>query len=200
MAAHSMTLLESMQTVHDKVAVSVDGVEKARNGEQLCLCIKNVEQDLKSWLSATILEAREQSNAAVTEVIHTQHKITTQALAELHNFHTASQQGNRQAVRDTKAEVMNMLTGMKSTLSEVLVKVDVCEKTCMSLVDDVSLLTSQGQAQAERTDALLASLQQTTLDTKRTLESQDSSDQTNNQEAVLAPCKSSSVTIYSSKT
>jgi serine/threonine protein kinase len=171
MAAHSSTLLEHMQAVHDKVSSSLQGFEKVRQSEQQSV-IKTVEGELKTWLSATLTEAGVQHSEAVMEAIHTQHKMTAQAIAELQHLHAKSQDVNRQAQKESKEEVFNMLTDMKSTLSEVLTAVSACEQTCVALSDGVSRLTSEGSREASQTQALLSALQQATLDTKKALETQ----------------------------
>jgi hypothetical protein len=96
--------------------------------------------------------------------------MTTHAITELQQLHVKSREGNRQAQKEAKNEVFAMLTDMKSTLAGVLTSVSTCEQTCLSLCENVSRLAAEGAGKARQTQALLSSLQKTTLETKTALE------------------------------
>ena len=171
MAVHSSTLLERMQTVHDRLVFNVEEVQKARKGSDLNLCIRGVEHELKSWLSATITEANQQSNEAVIEAVHTQHKLTTKTLLELQHFQESSAQCNRHELKELKANVFDKFQEMQSKLSTVLCKVENCEQTCTTLVQDIKKLTMQSRIDSHKTEELLDSLKQSAMETITVLDS-----------------------------
>ena len=184
MAAHSAPLLESMQDIHDKLDTSLTGIDKARTSGQLSSVIKSVQEELKGWLTTTITEVSDKSSEAVVEAIHTQHKVTTQALTALREQQVKSQAGDRQAVKESKAEVKELLTEMKTSLSHVLVSVSSCERFCESLVANVKCLATEGAASAEETRLLLSALEQATVGTKESLQRQSHGD--GDSEVILA--------------
>ena len=169
MAAHSAPLLESMQDIHDKLDTSLTGIDKARTSGQLSSVIKSVQEELKGWLTTTITEVSDKSSEAVVEAIHTQHKVTTQALTALREQHVKSQAGDRQAVKESKAEVKELLTEMKTSLSQVLKSVSSCEQLCQTIATNVISLAAEGAVNAEETRSLLSALQEATVDAKKVL-------------------------------
>ena len=120
MATQSNNLLEGLKSINDRLEISLQDVDKARRGEDLELCLKNIEWQMKSWLSDTIAESSEEHNAAMREVIQTQHKMTTVALENIHELCQVSTECTRQEVKEMRNEVSSLLQGVQSTVSTVL--------------------------------------------------------------------------------